>query len=238
MTDIQHLTHSVLDTPSAGMAGQPAMITCARRLETDDEVIGFAHIDRVTNLAGLQAEVQNLAEQPWVRHVNERDYDGDWDVLPLRCEQQHANAHPLLQAFAIEDGQQWSNLPRLQCSPVLTAILDSLKCPVKAVRLMRLRAGAEILPHRDCGLSIEYGEARLHLPVATNEDIFFTVDGSRVPMAAGELWYINADRVHAVRNQSARDRVNLVIDCLANDWLRHQIISASARAASSFGGVA
>ena len=215
------------------------MITSAHQIATADEVIRFARIDTgidaVANLAALQAEVQKLTEQPWVPHVNQRDYDGEWDVLPLRCERQHNNAHPILQAFAIEDGQQWSDLPRLQSCPVLKAVLSNLKCPLKSVRLMRLRAGAEIRPHRDPGLSIEQGEARLHLPIAMNDQVFFIVDGLRVPMAAGELWYINADQVHAVRNQSARDRINLVIDCVANDWLRNRISSASA---SGRGGAA
>ncbi len=202
------------------------MITNAAAPSLYNDLVGFARIDSVTNLAELQAEVQKLIEQSWVRHVNERDYNGDWDVLPLRCERQHADAHPVLQAFAIEDGQQWQDLPTLQASPVLKAVLNRLKCPLKSVRLMRLRAGADILPHRDAGLGIDYGEARLHLPVATNDEVIFTVDGSRVPMAAGELWYINADRIHSVRNRSAHDRINLVIDCLATDWLRERITSA------------
>jgi quercetin dioxygenase-like cupin family protein len=46
-----------------------------------------------------------------------------------------------------------------------------------------------------------------------------------VPMRAGELWYINADQEHSVQNLGEEDRINLVMDCAANDWLYKAICS-------------
>ena len=92
---------------------------------------------------------------------------------------------------------------------------------------MRLQAGAEILPHRDRGLAAEFGEARLHVPVYSPAGVGFFVDGARVPMLEGELWYINADREHWVTNRSTEHRIHLVIDCVVNEGLLHQIHSAS-----------
>ena len=102
-------------------------------------------------------------------------------------------------------------------STIATPITDA--CALQAVRLMRLHAGAEIHPHRDPGLGIEHGLARLHLPVRTHEAVGFLVDGERRPMQAGELWYFNADQVHEVWNRGDEDRIHLVIDCIANPWL-------------------
>lgn len=189
-------------------------------------VIAFARLDCPVPLSELQADIALLLHQHWVDHVNRRDYQGGWDVLPLRCQRQHADAHPLLQGFAISAGDEWRDLPVLQKCPAITALLTRLNCPLKAVRLMRLRAGAVIKPHRDHGLSLEDGEARLHLPIHYSDDILFNVDRQPVPMRAGELWYINADREHEVRNHGASDRINLVIDCVANDWLHQQIHAA------------
>jgi aspartyl/asparaginyl beta-hydroxylase (cupin superfamily) len=95
---------------------------------------------------------------------------------------------------------------------------------------MRLHAGAEIKPHRDQGLCLEQGEARLHLPLQTNEQLNFYVDDKRVPMQAGDLWYINADQVHWVENKGQNARINLVIDCEVNTWLRELINAAKFRA--------
>ena len=92
---------------------------------------------------------------------------------------------------------------------------------------MRLKAGAEIKPHRDHGLSIEFGEARLHLPIYTSESVRFYVNKKIIPMHAGELWYFNADQIHEVYNDGNEDRINLVIDCVANEWLCEQIITGA-----------
>jgi hypothetical protein len=191
-------------------------------------VIAFAHLTYSVSAADLQAEIQQLLQQAWVDHVNKQDYQGGWDVLPLRCQHQHLNAHPVLQGFAIAEGDEWEDLPVLAFCPIISAVLASLKCPVKSVRLMRLKAGAEIKPHRDHKLGIEHGEARLHMPIHTSDKVIFTVNDLRVPMAAGELWYINTDLIHAVINNGDQDRINLVIDCAANDWLREQIQQGSA----------
>ena len=206
------------------------MESCANlhRHEIDSRVsdIAFARLDCAAPLEDLQADIASLSGQCWVGHVNRKDYQGDWNVLPLRCARQHVSAHPLLRSFAIAGIDEWQDLPLLQDCPAIRAVLARLCCPLKSVRLMRLCAGAYIKPHRDLGLALEYGEARLHLPIQIGNDVRFVVDGQRVPMRAGELWYINADREHEVRNPGKTDRINLVIDCQANDWLRERVYSS------------
>ncbi len=186
-------------------------------------VVSFARLPCELDLALLQAEVELLLHQPWVDHVNKKDYQGGWDVLPLRCQLQHVNAHPVLQGFAIATGDEWENLPVLEQCPAIQSIFHQLQCPIKAARLMRLKAGAEIKPHRDECLSIEFGEARVHVPIHTSAAVSFIVDKKLIPMRAGELWYFNANQVHEVYNRGSEDRINLVIDCVANEWLCAQI---------------
>lgn len=199
-----------------GVRGATAQIACAR-------------LPCATSLDALQADIAPLLRQSWVGHVNHRDYQGDWNVLPLRCRSEHAEAHPLLQGFSIqgiEEGEEWRDLPLLRECPAIQSVLAGLRCPLKSVRLMRLCAGAWIKPHRDHGLALEYGEARLHLPIQSSRDVRFMVDGQRAPLREGELWYINTDREHEVRNTGKTDRIHLVIDCLANDWLRERVYAA------------
>ncbi len=190
--------------------------------------ISFAKVPCRVQLTALQADVESLLQnsqviEAWVDHVNKNDHRGGWDVLPLRCQRQHIQAHPILQGFAIADGDDWENLPVLARCPAIASIFNQLQCPIKAARLMRLKAGAEIKPHRDHRLSIEYGEARLHVPIHTSAAVSFFVDDKEIPMRAGELWYFNADQVHEVYNRGSEDRINLVIDCVANEWLCEQI---------------
>jgi len=203
----------------------------------DKPPIPFAQIPCVIQLSALQAEVKSLlsgspenkslGNDAWVDHVNKNDYRGGWDVLPLRCQQQYLQSHPVLQGFAIAGGEDWENLPVMAQCPEIQSLFTQLLCPVKAARLMRLKAGAEIKPHRDQGLGMEFGEARLHVPVFTSDAVSFVVDNQLIPMNAGELWYFNADQIHEVYNRSSEDRINLVIDCVVNDWLREKILSAT-----------
>lgn len=183
----------------------------------------FALLGLAAEYPEMCHELAQLLQLPWYAHVNQRDYQGGWDVLPLRCALEHVNGHGILQSFAIAPGEQWCNLPYLEQSPALLRFVNNLPYPLMSVRLMRLHAGAEIKPHRDHGLSLELGEARLHLPLQTNDLLEFYVDEKRVPMQAGELWYINADQVHSVVNKSSEARINLVLDCIANDRLKEHV---------------
>jgi len=194
----------------------------------ENPVISFAKLACAVQLLALQSEVDRLVQIPWVDHVNKKDYEGGWDVLPLRCQRQHLNAHPILQGFSIADGDDWQNLPVLEQCPTIESIFNQLRCPVKAARLMRLDAGAEIRPHRDAELSIEFGEARLHVPIHTSPAVSFIVDNKKIPMRAGELWYFNADQIHEVYNRGSEERINLVIDCVANEWLCEKIMAGRA----------
>ncbi|MCF2829009.1 MULTISPECIES: aspartyl/asparaginyl beta-hydroxylase domain-containing protein [unclassified Pseudoalteromonas] len=164
-------------------------------------------------------ELGTLNELAWTDHVNKANYDGGWDVVALRCLSEHLSAHPILQNFAIESGTHWQNLPILEEKPLLKSFVDNFPCEVLSVRIMRLKAGAFIKPHRDGGLCIENGEARLHIPLVIDTALEFVVDGMQVPMKEGEVWYINADKIHSVANRGNLDRVNIVIDCKVNDWL-------------------
>lgn len=201
----------------------PLALSPASATTPQEFVVSFAKIACVVQLEALRAEVELLLSNPWVDHVNKQDYSGSWDVLPLRCQRQYLNAHPVLQGFAIADGNDWENLPVMAQCPEMQHLFDQLQCPIKAARLMRLKAGAEIKPHRDHELGIEFGEARLHVPIHTSDAVSFWVDKKLIPMRAGELWYFNADQIHEVYNRGCEDRINLVIDCAANDWLREKV---------------
>ncbi|MCW8331528.1 aspartyl/asparaginyl beta-hydroxylase domain-containing protein [Photobacterium sp. SDRW27] len=174
----------------------------------------------------LLASVEALSVDEWLPHVNRACYDGQWDVYPLRGLAKYQDKSPILQAFALEGAESnddFDNYGFLSSCPELHAFLKQLCCPILSVRLMRLRPGAVIAPHRDHGLCVSQGQARLHLCLQTDPDVEFIVAGESVHMAEGELWYLNADLEHAVYHRGKVDRIHVVIDCVANDWLREQL---------------
>lgn len=155
----------------------------------------------------------------WETHFNHQYHSGGWRGLALRAPAGGSRrAHP--GDAAVGD---YSNTPLLERTPALAAVLAALPCPLKSVRLLTLEAGGWIREHRDPGVNLHHGEARLHVPILTSEQVYFYVNGQRVPFRAGELWYIDIDQPHRAVNLGAQARVHLVIDCLADDWLHEQL---------------
>lgn len=186
--------------------------------------ISYAFLGIKFNPKKLKKDLSKLLDEKcWVEHVNSNAHQGGWQVRPLRCKSELINTSPILQSFNIEGSEEYQNLPALESAVELKSALSQLRCKIKSVRLMRLEPGCHIKPHRDKGLSLEQGEARIHIPIQTSENLQFLVDGQIVPMSAGEYWYINADLIHEVKNLGSESRINLVVDCEVSDWLRDKV---------------
>jgi len=178
-----------------------------------DEIIGFA---RLKIAVPDFSDVLGFLDGNWKPHFNTRDYEGGWEVLPIRSPGGTDSIFPDLMGG--EEG--FADTPYMEQMPSVRKIVRSLQCPVKSVRLLNLKKGAIIKQHRDVELAFERGYARLHFPVQTNNLVEFYVNDSRVIMLPDECWYINANLPHRVTNAGNTDRIHLVIDCEVNDWLK------------------
>ena len=167
--------------------------------------------------ARLQADLDRLESEDWIAHFVTQNYEGCWDVLPLRGPA--SATHPVMMIYSDPSCTEFSDTPYLERSDYLPEVLRTFHCPLLAVRLMRLRAGSRILEHTDHDLAMEEGVVRLHIPVRTNAGVDFRLNGRRVHMREGECWYLRLSDPHAVTNGGHQDRVHLVLDCELNDWL-------------------
>jgi len=175
----------------------------------------------------LCADLDALAAAGWIDHLVRDNYEGDWTVLPLR----HAAGatHPVMMIYSDPSTSEYIDGPLLDHAPNIRAALAAFHCPLHAVRLMRLAPGSIIKEHRDHDLAAEWGMARMHVPITTNPDVEFLVNREAVTMAPGSVWYLRLSDPHTVANRGTTDRVHLVIDCVANDWLIARIAAGQAR---------
>jgi hypothetical protein len=165
----------------------------------------------------LVGDLQKLASVDWIKHFVKQNYDGDWSVIPLRGK---AGAdHPVMMIYADPGATAFEDTPMLHGCSYFRAVLNTFKCPLQTVRLMRLTPGSRIKEHTDHELSIEEGCARIHIPITSNPDVEFYLNGARVVMSPGSAWYLRLSDPHQVANNGATDRVHMVIDAVANDWL-------------------
>ncbi len=174
----------------------------------------YAKLSLSIPIASFKEEVNALPEE-WVTHFNYMQYEGEWTVLPLRSPGGKINE-------AIPDaihGDEYADTPLLAACPEIQSWLKQFNCPLRSVRLLKLKSGSIIKEHRDHELCFEQGEARLHIPIFTNDMVEFYVNKVLVKMMEGECWYINANLPHSVSNKGATDRIHLVVDCEVNEWL-------------------
>jgi hypothetical protein len=183
---------------------------------------------------GLKADLDRISSGEWVRHFNERYYEGDWSGIALRAAE---GASSQLYADPGKD-EPVTDTPLLARCPSLQNALAALKCPVRSARLLKLGAGARIIEHRDYNLSLDDGEVRLHVAITTDPLVDFYLNGERIVMNPGECWYINANLPHKVNNRGNSDRVHLVIDCKVDDWLRSLAALASKMVQAPFASLA
>lgn len=187
------------------------------------KVIRCARLELAVDSPSMQAEVAALPDR-WKPHFQKVQYDGEWTVLPLRS---LAGVADETLPFSLGGAAtEYAATPLLALCPSIGCFLDSLACPVMSARLLNLRSGAVIKPHRDTELAFENGETRIHVPILTNPDVEFFIDEQRVVMEPGTCWYINANLTHRVANRGGTDRIHLVVDCGVDDWLRERFASA------------
>lgn len=169
----------------------------------------------------LQEDLKRLQFGAWIEHFVKQNYEGDWSVVPLRAP---ANAaHPVMMIYPDPSCTEFVNTPVLDECPYFRSVLDAFCCPLQAVRLMKLSPGSRIKEHVDHDLAAENGTARLHVPIVTNDDVDFRLNGTRIVLNEGECWYLRLCDRHSVANNGSSDRIHLVIDAEVNSWLRAQL---------------
>lgn len=165
----------------------------------------------------MQQEVNNLAVNHWKLHYQKKHYEGEWSAIPLRSVN---GAIDDIMVSPLEN-PPYANTILLDECPYIKEVLSHFHCPLLAVRLLKLNAGAIIKEHRDHDLYFEKGEMRVHIPVVTHELVDIFLDKEKIKLKEGECWYMNFNLPHALQNNSPIDRIHLVIDASVNDWVTH-----------------
>lgn len=166
----------------------------------------------------LKEDLSKVRSDEWYLHFNKSDYTGKWEGVALRAPA--GAVHPIQKLAPLPGIKEFTGTNVLERCNYFKDVLNIFKCPLKSVRLLRLKPSAMIKEHTDAYLAFEEGEARIHIPVQTNIDIYFYLQNERIIMNEGETWYLNFSLRHKIENHSDMDRIHLVIDCDVNEWLK------------------
>jgi quercetin dioxygenase-like cupin family protein len=158
----------------------------------------------------------------------------EYNVLPLRspAHMVEPSIAPPPPADDYADGSwtEWLDTPALRESRYLSGVVDTFRehGEVTLVRLLRLAPGGIVNEHTDptLGLHIHKSVIRLTIPVLTNGDVEFFLNGIAVPMKPGECWYLRLTDPHRVVNAGSTERINMTIDMVPSDWVRSLVMES------------
>jgi hypothetical protein len=91
-------------------------------------------------------------------------------------------------------------------------INSELNCNGVIFRAILARVGPDIkIPeHIDGPKSNDY-RRKIHIPIVTNDMVFFTVDGEEKNLKEGEIWEVDVSKLHSVHNKGEENRVHLIV---------------------------
>jgi aspartyl/asparaginyl beta-hydroxylase (cupin superfamily) len=102
---------------------------------------------------------------------------------------------------------------------VFAAALEKrLNGKVAKLMLAELAPGGEVTAHKDARPALVMVH-RCHLPILTNKDVSFFVDGRDYYLEPGIAYEFDNTRLHAVHNRSATRRVHLMCDIMPSELL-------------------
>jgi hypothetical protein len=176
----------------------------------------FSRLPVTVDLSLLLQALSRIADTAWTAHFNASYYDGQWSGVAL------ISASDALTALSSGAGEpisrdSWQNDDRWAVA------LRDLPLDIRSARLLRLGPGSRIHEHRDYDLGGPQADCRLHIPLLSSPDVDFMMESQRIPMSAGECWFLDLARPHSVDNWGQQERVHLVLDCRPNAWLEQQI---------------
>lgn len=111
------------------------------------------------------------------------------------------------------DGPLWADWQPL-VEPVLAAATAAYGYPRGAfprIMLARMATGGVIHPHRDTNRAAKWPH-KIHVPLVTNDQVSFVIDGTDYHLAEGEAVEVNNMATHAVTNRGAADRIHLIFE--------------------------
>lgn len=155
-----------------------------------------------------------------VRALIETESDAEWAIEDATRERYPGPLRRDIQTIAMlfDWGGETQPLTRCRRHSAYAALLEPIFQQIasgvgggviRRCLFVRLRPNGLILPHVDEGHEVSH---RIHVPILTNDQVFFTVDGERLHMRPGEIWEINNSRLHYVENRGAEERVHLVLN--------------------------
>jgi hypothetical protein len=164
-----------------------------------------------------------------------KNLNTEWDIDAFR--QNTFDVHKHTSTIKVTDFDlDWKCFGSYKYQPILenknllgllNPIFDYLKNlhngEVGRSMLVKLPAGKNIDKHFDGGSYLSIAK-RHHIPVITNDKVWFIIDGEKKHLDVGEIWEIDNTKEHEVQNLGDKDRVHLIVDIIPDVFIGKQYV--------------
>lgn len=175
----------------------------------------FFRLAQGVNMTPLNVQIQRQPEL-WKADTYLRDYpQGPFeDVETIFLRFPPASVTELERSTRDQHECVW--MDGLLHLPAARGLIFGLMTTVEGERLGRvminkIRPGGRIFPHADTPMHAEYWD-RFHYVVTSSPGVDFRCGDEHVAMATGECWWFQNANEHEVINNSASERIHLIID--------------------------
>ena len=152
---------------------------------------------------GLWNEVSVRTSHPASPHVQADDILVFFNEIP-------ADPTQILDDIQTRPYPAWSALPQLR--PLVFDLMRRVEATqLGRVMITRLSPGARIAPHVDEGAPATFF-SRYHVALQSHPGALFRIEDETVTFATGDAWWVNNRLEHEVINNSADDRIVLIVD--------------------------
>jgi aspartyl/asparaginyl beta-hydroxylase (cupin superfamily) len=148
-----------------------------------------------------------INDENFLKHKG--DHSGGWGAIGLIT----FGGNPQNDLVTKEEIKPTRLLPKC---PEVQKILNLLPGTKQRVRFMEVTPGTRVFWHYDNGETIDNLDftknARLHVPIFTNEDVQMNICHEQIKWEEGKMYYGDFSFPHMIHNRSTKNRIHLVID--------------------------
>ncbi len=99
-----------------------------------------------------------------------------------------------------------------EARPIVMALMSRIGGErLGRVMINKITPGGVIFPHADTPVHAEY-YSRFHVVLKSQPGVYFRCGDETAHMLTGEAWWFNNKLEHEVKNNSADDRIHMIID--------------------------
>ena len=173
----------------------------------------FIFIDHI-NLITLKNKITNIDESLWNEfNLRQKIYKPHYDTETRPLRWSLLNLRDILEEA--EKGKYYDLFDGDEITQQINKKLYNFYGDGKIVRMIltKLKPNSKIEPHIDYGKSLKICH-RIHIPLATNQNVIFWINGEEKNLKENEMWEIDNSKKHAVYNNSNLNRIHLIVDFL------------------------